>query len=422
MEYKRIEDNTYMIVPDDQESGIIIYAPLSELVLQCAPDDVARLEMALDGNAQDEETEQIAKLIQEQTLQAPSPVLDPKYYKKLSILSNYKCNLSCSYCYSAKGRSDKEISPDSIRAAIGFLLSNASEGEKLSLFFSGGGEPLLSWKMILPVLAEMLEKATVKSVNMAVHFMSNGTIYVQEVADFFKDNGITLCISYEILDRYQSSLRGKAGIVKENIRRYLANGNIVYISSTITPLSVSGLVEMVKTVAEAFPGIQTVTMEPVTGQHLFETPKAMEEFYRQFDDNFQKACMLAESHGIELNTSTKNITSHIVDRYCPGKLCLTPTSRFTICHCASSPNEDRYEKCTYGFIDGNGGVNFDIGKFRSLTGIGHERYPECKDCFARIHCGGECMTRRDTYAPEFMRVVCERTRRLILDELKESLR
>lgn len=401
---------------------VIIYAPLSGIIMECHPNDVRTLQSVLAGDIPTPvEYEEIVSILASTQEELSSSIKHPRQYRKLSILSNYKCNLNCVYCYSANGRSDKEISSQHMSSAINYLIDSASEGERLSLFFSGGGEPLLSWRIIKPVLSLAIEKARNKRVALQIHFMSNGTIYTPDIGDFLKDNNISLCISFEILKDLQNSIRGNYVRVKTNMHRYLDNGNTLYISSTITPASVECLPDMMREVVTEYPGIRTVTMEPVTGTELFGSPLEMVSFYEKFDKNFAIASEIAHQFDINLNTSTKNITEHFVERYCPGKLCLTPYGTFTICHCASSPLEERYNKCNYGFIDEKGDIHFDLDKFGELISINHSYYEECAGCFAKVHCGGECMTRRDTYSREYMKVVCNRTRRLVLDELMTEL-
>lgn len=416
---EQIFDNIYAI--EEALDSWIIYAPLSGSVLSCNTQDLTLLKHALAGQTTNTDADTIAVELKNNEVQIPKNILTPSQFTKLSILSNYKCNLACSYCYSAKGRSNQEISLAHLRAAINFFLGNASSGDKRSLFFSGGGEPLLSWRLLQPALEEAIDKACRNHIDLQIHFMTNGTIFNEEIASFFKTHGISLCFSYEILEPIQNLLRGKSKIVARNLSQYLNNGNIIYISSTITPQSVSYMKEMVKAVAQHFPGVNTITMEPVTGAELYGTPENLSQFYDEFDFNFKQAYTVAKSYGIQLNTSIQNITDHFVNRYCPGKFCLTPNGTFTICHCASSPHEERYEKCTYGYIDNDGNINFDIEKLNLLLSINHNSYPECRDCFAKVHCGGECMTRRDTYPPEFMAEVCNHTRKNVLSETIKQL-
>lgn len=415
---EKIGDDIYAIF---NRSENYIYAPLAGMFVECESSDIPVMKSILAGTLQNPEYDDIAQELRHKDFMPGELISDPKKYAKMSILANYKCNLSCSYCYSAKGRSNIEINQDQLNAALDFFISHARQGEKRSLFFSGGGEPLLSWKIIRPALERVIESAQKSGINLEVHFMTNGTIYRPDISKFLKDNSCTLCFSYEILESLQSNIRGKYSLVSDNLKRYLDDGNTVLISSTITPESVDYLREMVDSIVSRFPGINTVTMEPVTGSEIYETPENLAEFYDCFDKNFMEACSHASAHGISLQTSIQGVTDNYVKRYCPGKLCLTPMGTFTICHCASSPQEDRFERCRYGRIDEDGSVHFDNKKFQSLIATNCTLYDECKDCFARVHCGGECLTRRDSYPKAFMDEVCKHTRKNVFLELKKAL-
>lgn len=414
---EKIGDNIYAIANEREH---YIYAPLAGIFAECEASDIPIMKSILHGSSQNSEYDDIAEDIKKKEFRQTELVADPKRYAKMSILANYKCNLSCSYCYSAKGRSNKEIKPKQLNGALDFFIGNAKRGDTRSLFFSGGGEPLLSWKIIRPALERVIDYSQRSGINLEVHFMTNGTIYRQDISKFLRDNGCTLCFSYEILEPLQSNIRGNYSLVSDNLKKYLEDGNTVFISSTITPLSVDYLKEMVDSIVSRFQGIDTITMEPVTGSDIYETPENLACFYDRFDKNFMEAYSHASAHGISLHTSIQGITDNYVKRYCPGKLCLTPMGTFTICHCASSPLEDRYERCRYGYIDEGGTVHFDYDKFGSLIGQNSALYEECSDCFAKEHCGGECLTRRDSYPKSFMDEVCKHTRKNVFLELKKA--
>lgn len=415
---EKIGEYIYAIVNGSEH---FIYAPLAGVFVQCEAQDVQTVREALRGGAVNEDMMAVVRQLTEKDFSKTTLTSDPRCYTKMSVLANYKCNLQCSYCYSALGRSATEITAVQLTAALDFFLNQAKAGERRSLFFSGGGEPLLSWRIIRSALERALEQANKNNILLEVHFMTNGTIYRNDISNFLKQHGCTLCFSYEILEPLQNEIRGHYSLVSENLRKYLQDGNEIYISSTITPKSVGLLKEMVVDLVRRFPGIRTVTMEPVTGSEIYGSPAAMKEFYDRFDQNFKEAYETANKFGISLHTSSQGITDNYVSRYCPGKFCLTPLGTYTICHCASSPQEERFEKCMYGYIDDTGTPKFDEKKFRSLLDVNSSSYHECQDCFADIHCGGECMTRRDTYAPEYMVEVCRHTRKNALNELLNAL-
>ena len=108
-------------------------------------------------------------------------------------------------------------------------------------------------------------------------------------------------------------------------------------------------------------------------------------------------------------------------RHCPGKFCLTPQGTISICHLVSSPKEERYAKCVYGFVDNNGRGQINESQFKQLYNNNLFSSRKCDKCFARWSCGGECMTRNDTYPPEYMKEVCSFNRRFIRHLLIERI-
>ena len=98
---------------------------------------------------------------------------------------------------------------------------------------------------------------------------------------------------------------------------------------------------------------------------------------------------------------------------------MTPHATFSICHCVSSEQEERYEKCVYGKITDES-VVFDKEKFKRLIDINVLHREKCKDCFAKWNCGGECMTRQDQYPEEYMEEVCNFNRQWLTKQLEEK--
>ena len=76
----------------------------------------------------------------------------------------------------------------------------------------------------------------------------------------------------------------------------------------------------------------------------------------------------------------------------------------------------------YGRIEEDGGLFIDTDKFSRLYGKNVFAYNRCRDCFAKWSCGGECMTRNDTYPPDYMEEVCGFNRRFVKHLLIERVR
>ena len=134
---------------DDNESVWIIHSPVKDEIALVAHDDFLRFLQYFEDGVSPED-DQLEDLISEMVCKEMTPqsvtIPDIRKTSKLSILPNHICNFSCSYCYSAAGRSTTRMSWEKMRSALDFFIDeNRIAPQPLSIFISGGGEPLLSW-------------------------------------------------------------------------------------------------------------------------------------------------------------------------------------------------------------------------------------------------------------------------------------
>lgn len=407
-----------------EDTSWLLYAPLADAVCLAADEDINTLQQVFDKKLMP--SDDIKELMEQLKPDGEEPealIKAPEQYVKMSILPTYQCNLACKYCYSTTGRATEKIEPEKLMTAIDFFLTpGEGKGKKRSLFVSGGGEPLLAWQVLEKCLGNAFDIAKQRKLNLEIHFITNGSVMNQGIINFLKRHPTcTICVSFEILEEVQNEVRGKYKEVCASIDYLIANGILPLINSTITPRSVNSLHLMVEELSNRFPQIHTLTTEPVTDASMFASAMELKEFYQTFDRCFNEATKVAVNKGMRLTCSMQGISEKRVNRYCPGKLCLTPMSTFTVCHCTSSPREERYEDCNYGEVNATGSITFDRSKFTSLIARNASSNPRCNDCFARFNCGGGCMTRSHQYPESYLDVVCNHTRQWLLKELLTTL-
>lgn len=350
------------------------------------------------------------------------PVRDITKTRRMSILPNLKCNFSCSYCYSAQGRSNAEIRWETICTAIDYFIDpeRIVPGD-ISIFISGGGEPLLSWPLTDRIITYSHHRAKEMHFNLNIGLITNASLITDDIAHVLSTYGVTVGISFEVLPDLQNQQRGHYDKVCRGIDTLLQHGCTVKVNSTITPQSVHRMQEMLWAIATQYPGVAAYTMEPVTGAALFGNADELRSFYDTFFDEYLLCRKIASEHGVPLRFTFDDEYRGSVMRHCPGKFCVTPTGAISVCHLVSSPKEQRFEECTYGLVDAEG-VRIDPVKFAQLYNRNVLSYPECKDCYAKWSCGGECMTRRSTYPEAYMREVCHFNRRILLHQLIDEVR
>lgn len=343
----------------------------------------------------------------------------PEEYTTLSLLPNHACNFQCRYCYSAQGRSQTMIDRKKLQQALDFFINPVRlEPQKIKLFISGGGEPLLKWEDTLFAIVYAHERALQYGFTLWTTIITNGSIINEKIVDVLKKYKCGICVSFEVFEEFQNNLRGHYTKVSKVLTEYGQSGIPVSLNSTITAISVSMMKDMVGKLCSDYSFVTDYTLEPVTDHTLFDSPAAMKIFYQQFSKNYFDLKKEYSQTKIKLwcTLDVMMVTKKL--RYCPGKLCLTPHATFSICHCVSSEQEERYEKCVYGKITDDG-VVFDMEKFKQLININVLHREKCRDCFAKWNCGGECMTRQDQYPEEYMEEVCNFNRQWLITQLEE---
>lgn len=335
----------------------------------------------------------------------------PSDFTTLSLMPNQMCNFSCRYCYSAEGRSSKVIDKAILHKGLDFFIDRQRiASQTLKMFVSGGGEPFVTQDITCHALEYAHERAQEQGFQLWASVVTNGSIVNDKIINVLKQYGTSVCVSFEVLEDLQEQLRGRYRTVSETLASYGKAGVPTMVNSTITPLSVNRIEEMTEMLLKQYPFVRSFTVEPVTDYRLFPTPAHLADFYRQFMRGYLKIKQQYGDSKTEIWCSMEQMTAAPRRRYCPGKLCLTPEGTFTICHCATSSKEERYEHCVYGKIDGNG-VSFDLGKFHELLNINASTMKRCNNCIAKMNCGGECMTRIDLYPSEYMDEVCNFNRK-----------
>ena len=419
---RQIAESGIFILPAVTEKGspepdrFILYSPLAgkALVADSAGVDLLVSRVAQKNNPSDDfgpVSRSLAALLPppEQAADILRPCSSPKEYRKLSIIPTYKCNFSCSYCYSATGRAGADLLPEKLIPALDFFIDyERTQGGGLSIFITGGGEPLMAWDITKKAVTYAAAKARSSDLPLQIMLISNGSLLDKEKIAFISSNNIFLSISFDMLEEQQNNHRGNYKTVVNNIELLLNHGVIPSLSSTIIPKYVSKIPEMIRNVHSVFPEIKKINIDPVMIPHNELSQCAeIRSFFTEYTRCFFDVKHWAVQHGISLTCTTEKLLQRLATRYCPGKLCLTPQGTFSICHCVTSPMEQGYADCQYGSIDERSGVHFTQEAFSRLLARNVSAYPECADCFARWHCAGFCMTQRAMASQETRGVLCE---------------
>lgn len=406
----------------------LVYSPLSGTSFIARQSDIETLEDCFyrksSGNTVPEDMHDVIENLTDFSGSEPykNVVKTPAEYTKLSILPNFICNFSCSYCYSAKGRSNKAVNKDKLQAMLDYFINpGRAKSKDLSIFISGGGEPLMSWELVAFILKYSTDRAKDKGANLEISIMTNGSKVTPDIIKTLKEYNVNTGISFDILEEIQNKQRGKYKEVSFTIKNFLSHNYPPSISSVITMDNVTRMEEMVEEIIRKYPGIKHLNFDPAMDTVSFSSPEKLDSFYNSFVKHFFNARRLSHQHNMTLDCNIIRKFEGLFPRYCQGKLCLTPEGKISICHSISSPNEKGYETAIYGEVDDSGEIIFDSDKFSSLIAKENNLKDECHSCIAKWHCGGGCLMYKVNYGNEMFESVCTFTRNIIRDMILSRL-
>ena len=407
----------------DDERICLLYAPLNGHISLASKLNIEELEACAGGLPDGEEQ---AKLLSVFKAKGNVPIhflpKSPHELYQIDILLNYTCNFNCIYCYSAAGRSSRQIDFNNIKVLIDYLFCSGKKQENPYIInFSGGGEPLLSFNLIRQTVDY------IKMVNRDKHYyydiglVTNGSLITSEIVNYLQSQGINMAVSFEILPRLQDKERGCYAKVAANIDMMLKLGYPFGIRTTFTPESVNCMCEMIEEVAVRFPKLKKVVFDVVLAPALFPTPQDLEHYYDAFLENFYRAKSLAGKSGIKLESVAVETLSMIRDRTCEGKIVLTPMGTISSCARVSSPLEPLYKGYTYGKV-ADSKLEYNQQQFESIISQSNiYSEPSCTDCFAKWNCGGGCRLFHDSFDERYEKVRCSFMRKSLKRQLLETL-
>ncbi len=421
--------NIYQL-PLTEEYGrndvFLVYAPVAGNMLIASDAECRQLKYLIDHP--NEVMSDMALIIDSLTIGTPvdkrdSTVRRVDDFLRMYVLPNYICNFSCSYCFSAKGRSKKVMKKEHLKTVLDYFIdSNRVRTDQLAISYLGGGEPTISWDLVKFGIEYADMRSRQQGIRMMTTIVTNGSVISQDMVDTFSRYDVRPRISFEILEEIQNLQRGQYANVCRGIDMLCRGGVTTMVRSMITPDNVELMPQMIQQLHDRFPVIKTVLFDPITSAETFADPVFTRHFYDSYYNCFLEARQLAVHYGINLGCTPLRNLDMVVERFCTGEFCITPEGTVTICHQVSSPFEQRYEDYIYARIGDDGSLMIDQTKFRNLI----ERntiytQPRCHNCFVKWNCGGGCMMQNNQYNDDILDVICDFTRRFSKRLLLERL-
>ena len=146
----------------------------------------------------------------------------------LRLIITTRCNMNCAYCYADQGNYGEDIknmSCDTAIKAVNYLLKKYRKIREVSFF---GGEPLLNFNLIKNVVSHINNICSKCDTKFSI--VTNGTIFNNEIIDYFNANNIMLTISLDSANEYINDYnrkfydgRGTYSTVSKNIMKAIKN-------------------------------------------------------------------------------------------------------------------------------------------------------------------------------------------------------
>jgi uncharacterized protein len=155
-----------------------------------------------------------------------APRADPVSY--IVLLVTQSCNLRCVYCYGDGGGygSGGNLSPQTARKAVDWLIEQSGAVKNLSIQFFGG-EPLARFSLLRDIVAYARKRAEEAGKTMRFTMVTNGSLLDDEKIGFVKEHAIQTVISFDgpraIQDAQRPLASGKGSYeaIVPNLRRML---------------------------------------------------------------------------------------------------------------------------------------------------------------------------------------------------------
>ncbi|MDR3216807.1 MAG: radical SAM protein [Clostridiaceae bacterium] len=336
----------------------------------------------------------------------------------ISFFLTTKCNLCCRYCYNAHERAqikEQTLPLEIAKAGIDWYFAG---NDSRHIRFYGPGEPTQEFDKLKAITA--YAKASKNGGERVTTEIQTNGVFTEEVRAWVLDNLNIVWMSFDgmrdiqdynrpLNPKYQAAFGGRtsAQVLEENVRWLIQNTNdrnlMVGARVTITDKNIDRQKEMVNYFYDL--GIRYVWTNPLF-YSVDKIPVCDDKVKRKlfsFDmdkylDNYIAAYRYAKEKGLfwgSFLTVNFDGESAYHCRACTpmGAPHLTPDGYLSACDMVLMGTEAYHmEKLIYGKWNSQKRIfDIDAAKVAALRARSSDNIAHCKNCEARLHCGGYCL-------------------------------
>lgn len=147
---------------------------------------------------------------------------------RMEVLVTGRCNLLCTYCHVDRAKGEGDMSYETARTAVDFLIDSSRGAECIGITFLGG-EPMKKFDLIRETIGYAKPAARRAGKKVLFGMQTNGLLISEEHASYFRDAGLRYCLSVDgaqsTNDRYRmtTNARGTYAVLSRKmglLKRY----------------------------------------------------------------------------------------------------------------------------------------------------------------------------------------------------------
>lgn len=340
------------------------------------------------------------------------PLIDPKQILKdaqtrnpeLALALTDNCNLRCKYCHASAGDPHKTKSMsvamvDSIIDKYFQHIRKIEGDESVRISFSGGGEPTFRFALLKHAVERCKNQAEARGMRCWFSMATNGC-FGNAVRRYIVNNFSNISLSFDgpahIQDRHRPHKNdsGSFEAVFETAKYFHRNNFPFAIRVTVSEYSMPHLEEIIDFFSSEFPGT-LIGLEP-----LLPMGRARNDVDLKPPNDHQFAKRLIEVLDYAEGKNTIVSSSGSVDYdfvrsvFCTSVAAPNWTVKTdgTVAACTRDDAPQIFEYGSYDQTQDE--LVFDADAIRKIRDLNVLNYEECRDCFAKYHCAGDCPDRR----------------------------
>ena len=397
------------VIPDD--TCFLLFLPLKGSVLRVTPSVVFLLKMILRGMIPCNNETMVRQLLdcgvlecdRRTTGKSENKTIDlPFTPTRVTLFPTTDCNLRCIYCYASGGDRPLCMEWNVAKAAVDNIVQSAIEGgvNGIHISFHGGGEPTYgkSWDLVRRTIEYARNKANQYGIGARSSIATNGVMDDLK-REWIRQNVDSVAVSFDgpkdiqNLQRPLASGRESIHFVVDTIR-FLESTRAVYaLRATVTQRSIYRLREVLDFLC-SISSLQSFHLEPVFecgrcpgGGEVGVPP---ELFLNRLVDVVEYA--RSELH---VSVHYSGVSGrHLRTRFCGAcgeNFAVTTEGKVTSCYEVSCETDVRSADFFFGqYEPSSRQFRFDACKLNRLRDRTIENLNNCRDCFAKYACAGDC--------------------------------